>query len=169
MKTPSIFLLFLFILQSKHFVLAQPTNVYKAQALYIYNFTKYINWKGSAEEFSIGVYGESEILTELQTMLKGKVVGIKPIQVKQIKDAADFETCHIIYVSSGKSGEIDKINQTTRSKGILVVSEDDLSAKGASISFVQVNNKLRFKIRQQSLQDAGLQVSDMLLTQGIVD
>lgn len=169
MKKIFIFLFFLFILQSKQFVVAQPTNIYKAQAIYIYNFTKYIDWKDSAEEFSIGVYGESEILNELQTTLKGKVVGIKPIQVKLIKSAADFENCHIIYVASGKSGEIDKINQTIRSKGILVVSEDDLSAKGASISFVQVNNKLRFKIREQSLQDAGLQVSDMLLTQGIVE
>lgn len=151
-------------------LLSQGASVYKVQAVYIYNFTKHVNWKSNEANFNIGVYGSSEVLTELQTILKGKVVGVKPIVVKSLTNTNEILACDIVYVSHDKNTEVAGIADKVKSKGILVIGEEsEATKKGAAISFVLVNGKLKFKINQKSLQEAGLQVSDALLTLGIVE
>lgn len=137
---------------------------YKAQSLFIYNFTKHIKWPSTPEVFKIGVLGKSEITDELATTLKGKLVDGKSIQIVSITSAEEATQCQLIYVPNTKSNDLTKIISSINNKDILVVTENDLSEKGAGISFVTKEEKLRFRINQEALSKSGLQVSGGLVS-----
>jgi hypothetical protein len=51
---------------------------------------------------------------------------------------------------------------------ILIVTEEDLIAEGASISFEMKNSKLNFIINKKKTEESGLKVSSALLSMGTV-
>ena len=136
----------------------------KLEAIYMYNFTKYINWQHSAGEgHTIGVWQEQDVASELKDNLKNK----GGIEVRVINTAAEAKECEIIYLPKTKS---DQLNTLTATAGndVLIVTEEDLASKGASVSFVLDGSKLRFKINQGALSKAGLQASSSLLSLAIL-
>ena len=136
----------------------------KLEAIYLYNFTKYINWQKATGSYTIGVLGDSDIAQELETNLKSK----GGITVKTINNVAEGKSCEIVYLPKAKSASLADLVKTLSSQGVLIVTEDDLAAQGASVSFVLDGSKLRFKINQQALDNAGLQASSSLLSLAIV-
>lgn len=136
----------------------------KLEAIYMYNFTKYINWqRAGGQGHTIGVWEESEVATELQDNLKNK----GGIVVKMISTAAEVKECEIVYLPKTKSAQLSQL-MTAAGSDVLIVTEEDLAAKGASVSFVQDGSKLRFKINQGALDKAGLQASSSLLSLAIL-
>ena len=130
----------------------------------MYNFTKYINWQRTAGQgHTIGVWEESEVAAELQDNLKNK----GNIVVKTISTADEAKACEIIYLPKTKSAQLSQL-MATAGNDVLIVTEEDLAAKGASVSFVQDGSKLRFKINQGALDKAGLQASSSLLSLAIL-
>ena len=136
----------------------------KLEAIYLYNFTKYINWQKATNAYTIGVLGDSEIAQELEANLKSK----GGITVKTINSVAEGKNCEIVYLPKSKSASLSDLVRELNNQGVLIVTEDDLAAQGASVSFVLDGSKLRFKINQQALNDAGLQASSSLLSLAIV-
>lgn len=136
----------------------------KLEAIYMYNFTKYINWQsGGGDSHTIGVWEESEVASELQDNLKNK----GSIVVKVIKTAEEAKSCQIVYLPKTKSDQLRALVSQAGSD-VLIVTEEDLAAKGASVSFVLDGSKLRFKINQGALNKAGLQASSSLLSLAIL-
>ncbi len=130
----------------------------------MYNFTKYINWQRAAGQgHTIGVWEESEVATELQDNLKNK----GNIVVKMISTAAEAKACEIVYLPKTKSAQLSQL-MADAGNDVLIVTEEDLAAQGASVSFVQDGSKLRFKINQGALDKAGLQASSSLLSLAIL-
>jgi hypothetical protein len=136
---------------------------YKVQSLFLYNFTKHIKWQSPTDAFKIGVFGKSDITPELMASMKGKQVEGKNIEVKVIT-AAEVASCQMVYLPASKSKELGTLLSSITNKEVLLVTEDDLSEKGAAISFLTVDEKLRFKINQDALSKNGLQVSGGLLS-----
>jgi hypothetical protein len=135
----------------------------KVQSLFIYNFTKHIKWPSTGESFVIGILGKSAITEELSATMKGKTVDGKNIEVKVLSSLGEAGTCQMLYVPSGKSKELIG-SIASVGKEVLVVTESDLMDKGAGISFLTVDEKLKFKINEQVLSKGGLQVTGSLLS-----
>ena len=136
----------------------------KLEAIYMYNFTKYINWQhAGGEGHTIGVWEEKDVASELEANLKNK----GGIVVKVIKTAAEARECEIVYLPKTKSGQLDALMEAA-GDDVLIVTEEDLAAEGASVSFVLDGSKLRFKINQGALNKAGLQASSSLLSLAIL-
>ena len=136
----------------------------KLEAIYMYNFTKYINWQsGEGSGHTIGVWEESEVASELKDNLKNK----GGITVKVVTTAAEAKQCQIVYLPKTKSGKLRELVSQAGSD-VLIVTEEDLAEKGASVSFVLDGSKLRFKINQGALDKAGLQASSSLLSLAIL-
>lgn len=156
----------LFILFSLFFLIEGQAQVStrKLEAIYMYNFTKYINWQNAGGEgHTIGVWEESEVASELQANLKNK----DGIVVKVIKTAEEAKNCEIVYLPKTKSGKLNEL-MSAAGNDVLIVTEEDLASQGASVSFVLDGSKLRFKINQSALSKAGLQASSSLLSLAIL-
>lgn len=151
-------------------VTAQTSSYGELQAAYLYNFAKYISWPGESQQFVIGVFQEADIMDDLETTLKGKKVKGKVIVLKKITTTEELQGCNIIYVSESNSKSLSLLTESVpgKGKGILIVTEEDMIRKGAIISFVIEDDKLRFKLKKRALDEAGLVASDGLLKLAIL-
>lgn len=149
-------------------VYAQASSYGELQAAYLYNFAKYVKWPRDPAVFIIGIYGGSDITDELETTLTGKKVAGKSIELKTLTGPGDIGQCHIIYVSESHSKSISLIKETVGSSSILIVTEEDLIKKGATISFVVEDDRLKFKLKKSALSNAGLTATEGLLRLAIL-
>lgn len=147
---------------------AQSSSYEELQAAYLYNFAKYITWPGERSVFIIAVLGETEEMEDLQKTLKGKKVTGKEIQVRKIETLDKAEEYQIIYLFSSASKELVSVLKAISGKNVLVVTEEDLAKKGATISFVVEDDKLRFKLNESVLLKTGLKATDGLLKLAIL-
>ena len=143
-------------------------STYKIQSIFLYNFTKYVNWPQPGNTIVIGVVGDSDLMAELNANLKGKKAGTKTFEIRQLNSTEEAAKCNLVYLPSVRSKELKELMNIVKGKGVLIVTEEDLADQGAGISFLQVEEKLRFKINSKVLKEAGLQASSGLLGLAIV-
>jgi hypothetical protein len=141
----------------------------KFKAIFIYNFTKYINWPASDGDFVINILGDDIIIKELANIATKKTVGNSKIIVKKILGPSDIIVCKILYISGGKTDMLSEIFQIAKKNNILVITEKANSCKnGACINFLSKDGKLTFEISKTNIEVCGLEVSSNLLNMGQV-
>jgi hypothetical protein len=146
---------------------AQKLN-YELVSMYVYNFTKYIEWPDDRTDvFVIGVYGISPVTSMLTKYITTKHVGMRPIIVKVITSSEDASGCSILFLPYDQSGKIKELSEQLRSKPVLIISEKyGLCKKGAAICiFLDEDDeeKTKFEINKESITDRGLNISSNLL------
>lgn len=144
----------------------QKDNNYRVYAGLLYSFTKYVEWpeQKQAGDFVIGVYGDNEMLTTAQTLMKNRAVSNQKIVVRKVNTEADFAKCHIIFVERAFSHKVKSVQTQTKSNSILLITEgDNLAKKGAGINFVIQDERLKFEMNKAVIESAGLKVSNELL------
>lgn len=150
---------------------ADKASEYNLKAAFIYNFTKYIEWKAGAvdNDFIIGVIGASPISAPLDEIVKTEMVNGKKITVRHFTSPSDISFCHILFISRNTNAALDDILAKTTGKGMLIVSEQDGYAKeGAAINFVVIDRKLKFQANVNAINKAGLTASSQLLKLAII-
>lgn len=138
-------------------------NEYQIKAMFIFNFTKYVEWPETpdADVFSIGILGESEISEPLERISVQKKVGNKKIVIKKITlDNEDF--CNIVIVSKSRLNKLEQVEKKYAGRGILIISDE--SPRSAAINLVTRDNKVRFEINQSLAKSGGVKISSQLLT-----
>ena len=131
----------------------------KYYALFVVKFTDYIQWPESKVPIVIGVYGNSEIISEL-----GKFSAKNKIEVLEMSSPSDIQKCQLVFLGNTKKGEFQSIKSNIGDKSILLVTENgDLVTQGAGISFYADGSKLRFKINKKITDTQNLKVSGSLL------
>lgn len=141
-------------------------NVYKLHALFLYNFTKHVQWSQVGETFTIGVYGSDLALSALKENLNGKKFGTKDIRVIRVAGLGDVKASQILYTPKSNKGQIMNLLSGSDLSNVLLVTEDDMISDGADISFIIASNKLDFKISKTNIESKGLKVSGALLSLG---
>lgn len=147
---------------------AQTSSYPELQAAYMYNFAKYISWPEERAEFVIGIFGDAEIMQGLVTTLKGKKVRSKPIVLKKVTTLEEVLGCNIIYLSESHSKSLSNLTDAIDNKSILIVTEEDLVRKGATISFLVEEDRLKFKVNVKILKQVGLVANEGLLNLAIL-
>jgi len=136
------------------------------KSVYLYNFTRYIDWKTTADnKFVILVIGDSAIVPALNIIAKSRAVDGMQIVVKSERNNIDINNCNMIYVPASQNDKLRTILfQMDNNTNALVVSEVHGDAvQGADINFVVDDNMLRFEINNFSLKKHGLKASSQLL------
>jgi hypothetical protein len=137
----------------------------KFKALFIYNFTNYIEWPGgTSATFIITVVGESPIINELQSISKLKKVGSATIEVKKVNSASEIGTTQIVYIPADKKRVLPEIAQAMSGKATLIISDNAQGKFG--INFVEVDSKQSFQISKSNIEDHRLKVNSSLLSLG---
>lgn len=142
------------------------SNFYKFHALFIYNFTKHIQWPSAGDAFTVGVYGSEKAMNVLNDNIQGRLVGGKAIQIRNVTAVRDVSGCNILYAPKSSRSDIADLLEEASTKPVLTVTEDDLVDLGACISFVIRGTRLNFKISRSNIEQQGLKVSNALLSLG---
>lgn len=138
------------------------TSIPKAQAMFIYNFSRLINWPAAYRSgpFVIGVVGKSSTGNEIQTFLSGKKVGSQAVVIKTFAKAEQVDKCHILFVPFNETRNMEIINSKVGSNNTLIIGEKTSSLdNGATISFSVVANSLKYEIKPDNGKKAGLTLS----------
>lgn len=168
MKRFAIFFMFtgVFCFFSNKLASAQNAQL---QAVFIYNFTKNIDWPPSNSNtgFIIGVLGDSDIIDELHSISKKYKIDNQPIIIKQFSSIDKLSKCNILFVPGAESNNLATIlsklqNQST----LLIVDQAEAAKQGADINFTMHGGKLGFEINPNNLEKRDLKVSSKLLELG---
>ena len=133
----------------------------KYYALFVTKFSDYIQWPNAKTPIVIGVYGNQEIISELEGFTSKK----QNIQIATINSIRDVNKCQIVFLGDSKKGEFESIRASIDKKEILLVTENETFAEhGAAISFYLDGTKLRFRLNKQTIETQNLKVSGSLLS-----
>ncbi|MFA8449280.1 MAG: YfiR family protein [Bacteroidales bacterium] len=133
------------------------------KALYVYNFTKRIEWPKNVKEgsFIIGVYGDSDIIKGLEKIAESKTVVYQKIDIQKYTSLKDIRFCHILYISKSRAKDTEKICEVFKNQPCLIISEK--KSEVADISFIEDSYSLKFNINKESIQRKKLRVQSSLL------
>lgn len=157
----------LILLASGSFLIghAQVNTVSQAQSMFIYNFSRLIQWPASYNtgEFVIGVMGNNDLLNTLTSYVANKKVGSQPITVKGFNNPADITKCHILFVGNTKVGKLNEILASVQGYNNLIITErKGMVDSGSAIDFFMEGDKLKFVMNTQNAQKYKLVVSKSL-------
>ena len=141
------------------------TGIPKAQALFIYNFSRLIEWPPDYKNgpFVIASMGTSSTLDELTSYTTGKMVGNQPITVKRFNSPDEITTCHILFVPFSKTRELPEILTQLKNKSTLIITEKNGGIDdGAAINFVIIGDKLKFEIKTENATKYNIKLSSKL-------
>ncbi|MBN2523752.1 MAG: YfiR family protein [Bacteroidales bacterium] len=141
------------------------TEISRAEAMFIYNFSRLIEWPANYKTgpFIIGVYGSAAILGELKTYTTGKRVGSQPITVRTYNSPAEISTCHILVIPFNSTKHMANILPQLENKSTLVITEKSGAiSQGAAINFLVVGNNLKFELSPGNATKYGIKLSSKL-------
>jgi hypothetical protein len=146
------------------------TSATKSQALFIYNFIRYVEWpsNSSSGDFVIGVLGNGSIISDLSDITSGKLSGSKKIVVKQLNNVDEVTNCQLVFVNRSFTNQFAEILAKLQGKSTLVVTDKPgMIDKGAGINFVIEDGKQRFEVNRNTIERSKLIVNSKLLEMAV--
>jgi hypothetical protein len=137
----------------------------KFKALFIYNFTNYIEWPSSGPTFSIAVLGESPIIDELENISKIKKIANATIVVKRVNSASEAAQSQILFIPPSKKKVAAEAEQTLAGKSILIITDSNSVVYG--INFLEIGQKQSFQVSKSAVASHNLKLNSTLLSLGI--
>ncbi|MBL0339964.1 MAG: YfiR family protein [Bacteroidetes bacterium] len=140
-------------------------NEYAVKAMFIYNFTKYVDWTwiDSNDEFNIAIYGNSEIEKYLHEIALRKNVNGKHINVMTIHSLKEAVKVQVIFIPLKYSSTLTELAGHNKLKSVLLITEQEGSIKnGAHINFIQIDGKMKFEMNETTMKNDGVGYSKEL-------
>jgi hypothetical protein len=150
---------------------AQKYNEYEVKAVYIYQFSKFINWPepvDSTATFIIGVYGNNPFATFSNVIYEGKLFKGRKCVIRQISTKEEAFKCQMIFFSGVEKYTVLKFISKLKSAPILLIGDqiDDFCLIGGMINFTPKESEFRFEINPETTKTANLEVSSKLFAVG---
>jgi len=160
-----LFILLFSVLLISQSICAQKKSNSEKQALFIYNFFKFVNWSNYDElkSFNVGVLGDDKnlVFDELVNISKQEKAKGLPIKVKRLKNLSQLDDIQLLYFDKSANLKFDKIYSAIGSKHILLVSKGYPYGK-SMINFVMDEDKVQYELNETKCELAGLKASKVL-------
>jgi len=149
------------------------------KAVYLYNFLNFVTWPDYSKKTStnttsriIGILGKAPIsraLHDLATSLaETRRMKIKMIDYGPYKDGMELKNCDILFINNTEQNNFKKIIANLGQAPVLTVSDNkNFVKKGGMISLFEVNDRIRYSINRQALNQAGLKSNSLLLNSAV--
>jgi hypothetical protein len=141
----------------------------KIEAAYLFKFGGYVTWpdrafSGPNSPIVIGVAGSDAVADDLEALADGRNIGGRPISVRRLRAGDALDGVHILFVAPGAI-HADTLIAAAHGNYTLAVTEgaDGLS-RGTDMTFVVVDNRVRFDVDLNTVQQSGLKLSSALLS-----
>lgn len=143
-------------------------NSVSLKSLFIYNFTKHVDWPESGNaQIYVGVVNDPGLSEKLQQVLKNKRIKEKTFEVLSVRSPEDAQRCQLVFIPASQGYHLKQFIKWLDGKNVLIVTEgNDMAAKGAAISIIENNGKLTFEVNEQAIYKSGLSVSKELIRLG---
>lgn len=139
---------------------------YKYHPIFIYNFSKYIEWPASqgTEEFVITVVGEAEVYRQMQAILEKKGnINNQKLVIKQSGTVEQVEKSNILFITKTVSITSQLIESFNKQGTLLITEHENMAASGSHINFIITEeSKIGFELNNTSAKSSGLKVSSAL-------
>lgn len=151
---------------------AQAAEVTRQQveAAYLYKFGSYVTWPDTVfadpgSPVIIGVADADTLADTLEGLVAGHTIAGRSVVVRRIRTPEQLVGVHILFIGDGLTGDAGSLLETSRGRPILVVTEGGKGLDlGGAISFVMVDERVRFDVSLAAVQRNGLKLSALLLS-----
>jgi len=138
------------------------------KADYLYKFTAFVTWPSAAFEdasspFRLCIAGHDPLGGVMDRTTRGARVGDHPVVLVRLPAMTKAPACHMLFLSSSRSQTPRQMTGMVAGLPMLTVADQGLEAPAAMIQFVEIEGRVRFEIRADAAQAAGLTVSSKLL------
>ena len=144
-------------------------NEYQLKAVFIYNFSKFIEWPESAfadsnANFEVCVIGDNPFGDTLQA-LNNRSYKTHPLLVNYPQTIDEAKTCRILYVGDSKNSPQwkDLIKNIGDAPVLTVSSSEDAVQSGIGVGFIIKEGKIRWALNLNATRKAQLKVSAKLI------
>lgn len=149
--------------------LSAQAQEYKYHPIFIYNFSKYIEWPSpqADEDFTIWVVGSEQAYQQMHNISeKKKTIKNQNLVVKKCNSLDEVRRGNIVFITkSARIASEQALNELSK-RGILVITEQEgMAQRGSHINFITTNaSKIGFELNTTTTQNAGLKVASALTT-----
>ncbi len=158
----------LILLFSTCLVLQDPEPMeYRVKGVYLFKFAEYVDWPPEAfparnAPLVIGILGEDPFGPALDQAVQNRTVRGRPLVLRRFKHVDQVQAVHVLYIGAREMEQWERIREGLRGRSILTVAEKGPHSL-AVITFVLVQNKVRFEIDAVAAEQAELKLSSKLL------
>ncbi len=141
----------------------------QAHSLFLYNFAKYSEFPSNANSnFKITILGSSSVYSNLKKTVSNRKIQGQTVLVKNVTSLKslknEISNTSILFISKSKSNLIHDIVKLTKGKSIMIITEKSgLHQKGACVSFIVQNSKLKFQVNTDTLSARHLKIAGAML------
>ena len=136
------------------------------KAAFLFNFTRFVSWPDSPAEapFLIGIVGTDPFEGQLATILAGRSVGTRRIEVRTVEGAANAGGCQVVFLGLRQNGPLTEILRSVADKPVLTVGDGEAFCRaGGVIAFTLQDDKIKLCVNLEAAARAHLKVSSQLL------
>jgi uncharacterized protein DUF4154 len=138
----------------------------QVKAVFLYNFTKYVDWpsgsQGSSATIRLCVPANPAFLDVLREVVRDEVVNGRPLNAMGLDGLDAARECDILYVGEAGTPDATAWINAVRGRQTLTVGEGRL-VDGLVIAFVRDQDRLRFDINRAAASKQNLSISSRLL------
>ena len=160
--------LFLIIVMVAFVEKASAQHEYKYHPIFIYNFSRYIEWPATThtnQDFVICVVGSKEAYEQmLHVAQKKNQIKTQKIVVKHCPDLSHVGESNIIFITKHAHTKSQEIHSKLNIPGTLIITEQSRTNQGGHINFVTTSDsKIGFELNTTATQNAGFKVANALV------
>ncbi len=148
---------------------AQTTLERQVKAAYLLNFTRYVEWPAtafsdSAAPVNVCLVGADEAMPDaVRRTIEGRRSRGRPVRLLRPDAPARTAACHVVFLPA-ETPLMDSWLASMRTTPVLTVGEGaDFIRQGGMVSFVILDQTVRFLIDAAAARTAGLRISSRLL------
>ncbi|MBV8470213.1 MAG: YfiR family protein [Burkholderiaceae bacterium] len=139
------------------------------KAAYLLKFAAYVEWPPSAfpdaeTPLTIGVVGDDILMAELARLGANRQITKRKVLVKLMQPGERTAGVHVLFMASRDSDRLGAMLAAVNMQPILTVTQSTAGLdSGSVISFVPVDDRVRFEVSISNAERNGLKISALLL------
>jgi hypothetical protein len=146
---------------------------YEVKAAFLVKFALFVQWPTNASPpaaqppLVVGILGTDPFGTTFDQSLSSAGLHGRSVQVRRAREAAELLGCQIVFISASEAGRFPELLAAFQPYPILTVADvPGFASHGGMIEFVKEAGKVRFEIKPDAIERAGLKASSKLLQVG---
>jgi hypothetical protein len=149
---------------------APPSSEAEVKADYLFLFSKYVEWPAGVfaatnQPLVVAVLGDEPLAAALERRVQGRITqGGRKLTVTRARRAADLGDCHMVFIPQSERRNLTEIASALGDRPVLSICDHDgLFAQGVMIKFVLTEGRVRFEVKLEPVERAGLSIHSGML------